>query len=96
MDGFLIIYPKIFDVTRLAYRTSQYQSDDAEKIGDPHNLSIRFEGLDRLRTLKGLQYHIRQCKNDDTKRLVGPHDMSNGFEGLHGLPTIKVWHTMTT
>lgn len=48
MDGFLIGYPKISDATRLAYRTRQYQSDDAEKMGKPHHLSIRFEGLDGL------------------------------------------------
>jgi hypothetical protein len=94
MDGFLIIYPKIFNVTRLAYHTRQYQSDDVEKTGNPHNLSIRFEGLDRLRTLKGLQYHIRQHKNDDTKRLVGPHDMSNDFEGLHELRSLRVLCTI--
>jgi len=94
MDGFLIIYPKISDVTRLAYHTRQYQSDDVEKIGNPHNLSIRFEGLDRLQTLKGLQYRIRQRKNDDTKSLVGPRDMSNDFEGLHGLRTLRVLCTI--
>jgi len=65
-----------------------------EKIGNPHKLSIRFEGLDRLQTLKGLQYHIRQRKNDDTKSLVGPRDMSNDFEGLHGLRTLRVLCTI--
>lgn len=94
MDGFLIRYSKISDVPRHAYHTRQYQSDDAEKIGNPHKWSICFEGLDGLRTLKGLQYRIRQRKNDNTKRQVGPHDMSTDFEGLHGLWTRRVLCSM--
>jgi hypothetical protein len=34
--------------TRYAYHIRQCQSDDAEKMGKPHNLSIRFEGSDGM------------------------------------------------
>ena len=57
MDGFLIRLPKNSDANKacVPYKAVLlYESDDAEKMGKPHNLSIRFEGLDRLQILKGL------------------------------------------
>ena len=85
MDGFLIRYPKISDATRLVDHTRQYQSDDAEKMGKHHHLSIHFEGLERLRILKGLRYRIREYQSDDAEKMGKPHHLSIRFEGLERL-----------
>ena len=66
MDGFLIRLPKNSDATRSVYHTRQYQSDDAEKMGKPHKLSICFEGLDRLKILKEL------CTIQGSTRVMTP------------------------
>jgi hypothetical protein len=63
-------------------------------MGKPYNLPIRFEGLDRLRTLKDLHYHTRQCQSDDTEKISNPYNLPIRFEGLVRLRTLKGLHTV--
>jgi hypothetical protein len=80
--------------TSHAYHIGQYQSDGSEKLRDSYNLSIRFEELHELQTLKDLCTVQGSIRTRRRKKPVGPHSLSIHFEGLHGWRTLKVLRTM--
>ena len=85
---------RILKPTRLACHSRQYQSDDSENMGKSHSLSIRFEGLHRLWTIKMLCTIPGSIRMMTGKKLVNPHNLPICFEGLRRLWTIKVSWTI--